>query len=355
MRVSSLPALFECPSSQLETENPYNPGSDAASLGSAVHEALGDHVADADTKEEDIALKYGVPVDELSKLTAYGRIAWQSVKQEFTNPMVEHRLAGKKLSGCADVFSLDDQSMAVLDWKTNRERSDYRAQLLGYADCAVQQYGWPPSGEVKVVTVWVRLFEADVLTVRAAELEKFNEDLQWALREIGMRYAPGSACTYCRRQLVCPARHDFIRSSATALQALDGGALMTPDVLASLYPRAQLLGRALERYREAFRMVLADGPVQGTNGETYELGEMRRETIKPREAWPLLVAHGFTEDDLAGCVSISGGAIDTVVASRAPRGQKGIAKKQLREALREAGAVSERTYPTIKTIKGDNT
>lgn len=356
MHVSALPSLLACPSSQLPTDHPYDPPSDAGELGSATHDALADVVMEREPDVPALAKAFGVKERDLGPLVAYGRMAWHEVKDQMPAPRIEHRLLHPTLdlSGRADVLSIDDDGdIAILDWKTNRERKDYRPQLLGYAACASELYGLGTSGVVKTFTVWIRLGEIDCGDVTAADLSRFAERVAWARRTIGERYTPGEACTYCRRQLVCEARHEYIRSAAVALQPMGAGMQLNPVVLPRLYRQAQLLGKALRQYNDALRMVLAtDGAQTDGQGGTLDLVTRGRDDIDPREAWAILTDEGFSDDELAACASLSSGAVYDVIASKAPKGRKGKERARLKERLREAGAINRHEYQTIQLTKG---
>lgn len=353
MHCSKLPQLFACPSSQLPAERPYDPPSEAGDLGTAVHEALADVVDGEDPDVASIASRHGVGTADVAVLTSYGRQAWDEVRGLFADAVTEHRLAGDGLSGRADVFSWTDGGAAVLDWKTNRARANVRPQLHGYGACVAEQHGIPEFGPITLVTVWLRLGELDITTMTATCVARFREDLERVKARVGVEYGPGDACTFCRRQLECEARRDYLRSAAGALEVVGAGALPDKDTLLALYPRAQLLTKALDQYRQALRMTLREtGPLTDGNGNRYELAETRRESIKAREAWPVLVEHGFTEDDLAACCEIKTTAMLDAAAKHAPRGEKGKRKAYLRQLLRERGAVTQTIHDTVRVSKG---
>ena len=277
MHVSSLPALFDCPSSQLPTTHPYDPQSDVADLGNAVHEALADHVAGDDPDVEAIARAHGVEARDVYPLVAMGKMAWDEVREHFPKPAVEHRLADDdNLRGRADVFSLTDESMSVLDWKTNRERADYGGQMLGYAACAEAQYGMPEGGHITVAIVWLRLGEIDITRVYQDDIERFHHKMKRALMDVGKRYAPGKACTFCRRQLVCQAKQEFIQSSVRSLQPWVEGKMIPLHGLNTLYPQAKALGRALDQYKEALKLLVRQHGPQPDGGHNASNPTTRR-------------------------------------------------------------------------------
>lgn len=356
MHVSSLPLLLDCPSSQLPTEHPYDVPSDASELGSAVHDGMASHVDGHPVDTPSLAKSYGVAERDLGPLLAYGRMAWDEIKDDSPNPTSEVALMHSTLDlmGRTDVLSIgDDGDLAVTDWKTNRERKDVRGQLLGYAACAADLFGLGPRGTVKTYTVWIRLGEIDCDEVGAAELSRFGDRLARARKNIGRQYSPGEACTFCRRQLVCEARQEYVRSAAVAFGPVAAGMELEPGALPKLYSQAKALGKALDQYRDALRMLLrAHGPQSDGQGGTVDLITRAREDIDPLIAWPILTGEGYNDADMAGCVSLSSGAVYDVIAAKAAKGRKGKEKARLKQLLRDGNAMARREYQAIQLKKG---
>lgn len=355
MYISALSNLWACPSSQAPTDTPYSPDSDAADVGSAAHDGLAEVPHGREPDIPAIARHHSVPEKEVDILVGFGRQAWTEIKHDFPAPMTEHRLRSDvlDLSGRADVFSLDDGDIAIVDWKSNRERDDVRAQLAGYAACSTEMYGLDPANRVRIYTVWLRLGIIDVETLWTADIEHFQRELKYKRRSIGQAYAPGDACTYCRRQLECKALQLYLhQASVTLVGTSPTGGLATTVDLPLLYTQSRALKKALGRYEEALKMLLRAGPQSDGRGGTLELETQIREDIDPREAWPVLTDAGFTEDDLAHCTSIKSGACMDTIAAKASDGQKGAARLALKNALRDAGAMKVRSFQQIKRTKG---
>jgi hypothetical protein len=320
-------------------------------MGSAVHLALSKHALGLVPDLSSIAKQYGVDPDELERLFAYGCIAWKDLAKHFPNARTEEVLEGSGIRGHADVFGRDETVMTVLDWKSNRVKRDYRAQVVGYGAAAVDQFGMPESGEVKVVTVWLRFFEFEVITVTQDDVERLYHDIERAKLEIGKRYAPGDPCGYCRRQLVCNARHEFLASATSALMPVASGVELTPEMLGKLYHKSKMVAKALKAYDAALRMQLRQGALSDGEGSLIELVQSKKDKVMPREAWPLLVQNGFSEDELAKCVTMSKTKVMEVVSAKSVRGQKGKAKAALLETMRGAGAVQETFHERIHVKK----
>ena len=351
-RISSLPRFLACPSSALATEHPYEPPSEAAGLGTAVHEALAAMVGGAQPDVVAIATNHRVDADEVERLYTYGAEAWRRLREHFPNARPEQALQGVAIRGTADVFSFDGVSAAVLDWKTNRVERDYGPQLIGYAAAAAEQYGLPETGYVTTAVCWLRFGEVEVQRVGQADIDGLHDQLQRAEASVGQAYAPGDPCTYCPRQLVCSARHDYIRSAAASLVAV-AETPTTCEGLARLYPMSRALKRALESYDGALRLALdAAGELPDGDGGVLGLLDVHRDEIDPVRAWPVLEAAGYTTAELASCTRMGKTSMLAIVGSKAPRGQKQAMRGRLLGALREAGAVKTHTSRQIRRRKG---
>jgi hypothetical protein len=190
----------------------------------------------------------------------------------------------------------------------------------------------------------------EVLQLEANELDAFRSDFLALEPRIGEEFAPGEHCLGCRREHECPARDAFIRSAGAALVEAGPGAV-APARLAEMYPRVQQLERAIEAYRSALRLALADGPLPVGDGKQLELVEAHRTLVDPRAAWPVLEAHGFTEADLARVTSMSKSEIEAIARERAPARGKARQAAAIVQALDEAGALTQATYTKLQQTK----
>jgi hypothetical protein len=307
-------------------------------LGSAVHLALYMKLCGEPVLLDSIAKQYDVGLDELERLYAYGCSAWWHIKRYFPSPKLEAKVKGRGIAGHVDVMQIGDD-IVILDWKSNRVKRDYTAQLTGYAAAAVEEYGMPESGRVTVVTVWLRFGEYDIRELSQEDIDRLYAKIDEARKDIGKRYAPGDACAFCRRQLVCEARHQYLASASATLMPL-GSVELRPDLLPRLYQQAKMLRKALDAYDKALKMHLKEcGSAENGAGLLLELVETRRERIIPQEAWPCLVDAGLSEHELAYCMTMSKTKIMEIVGSKQKRGEKGKVRAALMEELRANNAV----------------
>ena len=351
IRPSSAPRAFECPSSMLEAVAPINSLSDSSDLGTAAHEALAEHVRGGEIDLDALALDTGTDVDDLSTLVAFGKKAWAEAGRLFGRDVqTEVALESDITDGRTDLLRADDQAIVVGDWKSGRVRRSYRRQLQAYAYAARATFGMPSSGTITAVVVWLRFGEFEVMQFTDAQLDQFRVDFLALERQVGRQYAPGEHCTFCPRQFECEARTALLRSTTTALSVANEDAL-TPERMAELYPRVQALEKAIEAYKTALRLQLARGPMDAGDGRQLELVEARRAVIDARLAWPVLQSVGFSDDDLARCVTISKGEVEAVAGEKAPAREKGKRKAALVRALEEAGALHHTTFTKIQITK----
>jgi len=351
MRISGLPTFLECPSSTLPTKYPYDPRSDMADLGRAAHYGLAKNAIGEWVDLDEIAASYSVSVDELGPLHRYGCQAWDQIKHHFPSPMVEAEVSGSGIEGHIDVLQVGD-SPVVLDWKSNRIKRDYDAQLTGYAAAVAHQYGIPEDGKITVITVWLRFGEMEIRTVTDDDVNRLYTEIEEAWQGTGTRYSPGEACTFCRRQLDCEARRDYLRSAANALMPL-ASVEVTAEMLPRLYGKAKALKKALAQYDQALKMVLREhGPQYDGEGLILELTQTSRDKVIGHAAWPHLMDAGFTDEDLGYCISMSKTKIMEVVGGKHGRGHKAKAKGELLKTLRDGGAVLSVVSDSIRARKG---
>jgi hypothetical protein len=298
-----------------------------------------------------IARQHNVDPDEVDTMYRFGLKAWRELSKHVPNARAEERLEGDGICGTADIFHNDSETMVVWDWKTGRIKGDYMAQVKGYGAAGVDQYGMPESGMVTVIVVWLRFQEYEVLNLTQDDIERFHHDIKRAELQIGKEYAPGNACAFCRRQLECKAREDFLRSSAAAISTVSTDAALSRETIGHLYHKSKHLKQALGMYDKALKLALQQGDLEDENGHTITTVAQKRDKLDPQASWPILTEAGLDSDDLAGCVSLSKTKALKIVNDRAAKGYKGKAKAEVLERLRQAGAVQENHYEMVKVVK----
>lgn len=354
VRCSSLDRVMACAGSLVEPAHPYNPNNPEAREGTAGHQALAAVVVGADPDLDAIAAEYDVDRDDLARLVGFGRKAWGQLRQHFPDPRsevsVEAHLVGCILRGTADVLALSPDALAVLDWKLGWAPTEHTHQLTGYGLAAAKMRGMPTSGRVLCCEVWVRSGEIRVRRYDAEALAAFEAELGKQVELIGRQYGPGlDSCKFCPRQNECPARAEWVRGSVTAIEPLSADTAITRDVVGQIYERTKMLGRALDRYDEVLRSMLAEGPVPLPDGRKLVLEERQQDKIRASKAMPYLREElRLTPDEADEVLKISKGAIERVVKARAAKGKGAAAMREAMAALKNADAIEKVSQRMIK-------
>ncbi|MEP6653626.1 MAG: DUF2800 domain-containing protein [Myxococcales bacterium] len=356
IRCSSLPALFACPASA-HGDRSVTASHEAASAGTAAHEAMRAVVIGMEPDLDDLARKHAVDRDELGRLVWYGRKCWAELSSSFPDPETEvtvHAVGeGYKLSGHVDLVSYAPGRIHGLDWKTGRLDSDYFHQVAGYARCL---FGMSDDSvkEVVITVVWVRAQEVETYRFDVASLTTWVADLVATLDRPN-DFRTGRQCEYCPRSVDCSALMAVVRRDVEMFSAEEPGALLdgaTPDQLIAVLRRAKVVAKfadgAEKLVRERIRQA---GPLVGSDGTTLALvTEPGPRVVDTQKAWPILQAR-LTDEELAGCTKISITKACDAVAEKAVARGKGAAKKELSEALDAAGAITQGVVEKLRELR----
>jgi len=359
MRVSALPMFWACPSSALDCEHPYSPESDAAALGTAVHKALQMMINEAspDPSLSVIAVEHDVDLEELSRLYDIGRDAWTNLRLHAGLDAEVHselRLEGEAFSGTADIVLVGQDEIVVIDWKSGRLRGDAETQVMGYLDLARKRFGPRPS--YRGIVMWLQFGDIEAHDYEDENLDAFEETYARKLENIGKAYAPGVACRYCRRQLECSARREFMQATALAIAEPTCKKLFTPDLLAALYDRAKMLEKCLDQFKDAVSLhVQENGGLDLPNGKRIVERHYQREQYDPRTTWQVLTQqHGFTQEDMAQVLSVGTTAIKRIIGAKTDKGQKVEKQAQALQDIRDANGARTISYSKLIQVKGSN-
>ena len=345
VRCSSLPLFRECASSAKNCDAPYAPTSPAAERGTAAHECL-QHVAAGQTATvgaaviEAVAAKYGVGVEDLTRLTHQGAEAWATLSQAMPGPVVcEHRLQADITGGTCDVLSHTEQACTLLDWKTGRMRGNARPQLMGYAYAYRHNHGMPACGYIDTYAVWLEHGDFDHWRFTSAELNEFAADFRKQVARIGEQYAPGSACGFCRAQDTCQAHTNWVTKM---VEVAGGTGLMTPGKVAAVYVAAVELERIARRARDlAKEYVSMHTELPLPDGRVLRLEDRETRSYDPHKTWHTLTNRmGFTTEEIAAAITLQNGDLEALVKSKAARGQGAAAWREIQAVLSAAGAVT---------------
>lgn len=370
LRCSGLPLNFLCPGSCRPEGVLINESGAEAALGSAAHEGLA-IVAETGRVDwsgvSEIARRWRVTDDEpaLRALLAQGARLWAEVKSLFPSPTTERELvyvdpAGAfVLSGHADVMSwVGGGLVRIADQKTGRRDADYGEQLRGYCFLALDSSnGSATAAEGHVL--WVRDHEIESYRMSQSDAAAWLDRVRSEIVEWDGVYHPGPHCPHCPRSHECPAGLALVRRDVAAItgdeglahrfESGDALAAMAPDEVVSLLARADLAVHVGARVRAAIKaLIVRDGDLVG-GGRRLTLQHEERRELETLVAFPLLVAAGFDDDDLAEVTSMSLAAAERVVKRKAPRGKGAAAARELEATLAAAGAINITTTTKLVT------
>ncbi len=339
---SKLGRFLACPSSELETiEDFYKFDShgDAATIGSAAHEAIALALRDGTVDIESVCHQHGCNPEEIGPLCRYGLDAWSKISQYFREPRIEFEVRGVRTHGRADVLHADGTTLSIADWDFGYLGTDKRYQLLGYADAAYHMFGMPSSGRIDVFHIMCRHGNYSTLSYELSDLERFHEDLERAFRNCGKVYSPGpDTCRFCSRQLRCEPRQHYMAQCAMVLPQMQYELGFTDDALREAYPKWKALKGLVDTIDKIYSMRLEQGPLDLDGGKKYCYVEQERQQIDVEQAMPVLQSR-LSDAEIATAMSISKTSLLELVGQTAPKGLKAKAKQQVMAELHEVGAV----------------
>jgi hypothetical protein len=322
--------------------------------GSAAHEVAARVVRGVEIDLVSIASKWGVDQDELGFL--YGRIlkAVGELRKWLPVGEAESRLDGRTTKGTADWICSDDH-IVIVDWKMGRVERDPWNQLQGYALAAIDELSGAMPGRTTCIAAYPRLGTYEVRHYSIDELEAFRKRVEDAVEKAGAVWSPGDACRFCRRQLVCGARKDYMQSCCDDLMPMAGVPkypVPSDEIFVELDPRVAELERACRRFRDLQKQRLEMGPLDMGDGKSMILKPYELTPIDPLAAWPILTSH-FDSGQLNQIIKIGKTELGKQAASRVAKGQGAKAKRELMKELDEAGAITRETHHKRASVNGN--
>lgn len=362
LRASSANLFYICPAAAhpAEGEVLVNPVDDAGTLGSSVHAACADIVVEGKADLGNIGQGFGLDAAQMTDLRILSAIArhfWEEHESQFNSVLVETELQEGDISGHADLIGLCDGGLVrALDWKTTRlETVNYRPQMMEYLWLASKTY---PGECYQYIIVFLRDKTVEVSKeFSGEEVETWHNEYMARLNNWdGQTYCSGGHCGYCPRSACCPALAQklalTVRSLGVYADEPMAGRIdcLSDDECVDAYERIRMAERMLAEAVDLIKLRAGrqDGQLQGL-GKALVLKEQTRQTIKAREAWPIITKR-LTEEELAPAVMVSKTALLDAVGAKAPRGAKKREKEMLMEELEAAGAVETSTYTVPKIV-----
>lgn len=353
LRSSSLPLFMVCSNAILnpdklqavETEN------EPALVGTLVHNEAQRMV---DTGAYDLAgIKQRVnDADYTRSQMLFNNFldVWREAKDFMHNPVTEWgfsvELANLVLTGHIDVHALEATRAFVLDYKTGRQHEDHYHQMAAYAYGVWDKAGRPDGFTVYVTSVYL---EDKTVTPYIFTTDQLREWAKTVEQQVSMqRYTAGRKCAFCPLQGSCPAYRTFTTGALAVLN--DDVAVaweeMTEEERGGLIDRMYVIEKAIDRIKLSLRnLVRGRGAVDIGGGKEYVLVEQVEKQVDPEKALPILL-ESIGQGGFIRSAKLSLDAVLTAHASRAGKGLKMKARKELFEKLDKAGAIVR-----VKTTK----
>lgn len=355
LRCSALPRILSCPASRQAPAIVVEGQDEAARIGTAVHGWLANYVEGGiGNTPGDFALEQGVDADEVSILCTFGRHCWDYIKEHFPSPqselpfqVIDHG-AGITLSGHPDAFSVVDDQVRVVDFKTGRGEGNFDDQLKGYMWLILR--GMPETATAWGATIHVRTRSiGDPITMTRQDLDDWYAGLVATVK--GDWFAPShEACIYCPRRLGCPARQQLLADAAGVLTGIDatpeGFSLgnVEGDKLRVGVQAAKHLAGLCEMYLAAAKTEVL---IRGHHVDDRRIIEMdeglqvrteERRKLKVNESWPVLT-RVLSLPVVKECLTISKTRVEKAIGEIAPPRGKAKAVNQVMDELEATGAI----------------
>lgn len=366
VRASRIPILLLCPPSHADGFMQIDTDNELARLGDASHEGAAAYVRDGSYADaEKLADLHRLPdVDELERMLAFVRIAWDAIKVSFPAPIVEQQMAIKlsddvELTGKSDILSLLGEYVIVGDWKSGYRIKDFFDQLRAYALLASEIYGKP---KWSVTIFWLRDRVKDTKSGTTESLQEFKQRIIDAVRSRNdQKYRVSDSCEYCPRFFDCPARRALVKQSSSDILGVDGdeirsmalalarngeGSLLT-EILAGI----RCIQKACENFKDQVKAEIdSGGAIPTADGGKFDYQIIEKRILDALKAWPAISSR-LTAQEIASCMRLSLSKLSKALSDKTGRGQKKAAIEAMTEELSAAGAITEKSEKRLKEFK----
>lgn len=349
-RCSSLPLLAACPAAAQSDGWIVDRPSEAADLGTAVHDLLAARISGRLWNIEAAARRHQVDHSELERLFWWGWRSWSELlAPHFPDPQTEMAVSwlspnGVLLTGHIDVASLLATEVRVCDHKSGRAYVDPWHQVRGYCWLLMQHkleaehaYG-----------AYIRVRDEESFAERFSreELAAWWERVEDGLLNRQHVYNPGARCSHCVRRLACPAKPAFVERSIAEVAAFGD---VAPMMLGAVYDAIKVAENACDAAREALKVMAkeAGGELDLGDGRALKIIAQRQQQIDPRIGLPVLRDH-LDEDAIAIATTIGKSKLETAIRATAGSGQKYLAVKDVFDHLISEGAI---TYKATERLE----
>ncbi len=364
IRPSATDRMFLCPASSQDQSIKIDEDLDVGRVGTAVHEALKKHLLGVEFNGEELIQRHRIEKYESDfwYLFSVGKKAiktfdWLNVQE--VEVMCEVDLNRDYiLRGTPDVVGTTDKDeLIIIDWKSGRLEEDHTNQLKSYAKLKLHDPKYDHCITGKVITVWLRSREIDVLDFdRDSIMIDWTEQLLEKIKD--EEYSPSvEACRYCP-VMECPAKAAMIRDAGMGLVDIDTD-MITIDQLAENWHKIKLLKSVIEKIEKIMKSeVELNGQIMISETEHLYFKETQTpeihlldEVIKIAAEHLMVKTTDEVISELQGAIKLSKPKFLELLTSGAPRGTKTSMKADIMDRLDAIGAVTYKPRRTLTISK----
>jgi hypothetical protein len=360
-RGSAAPMEMKCAGSGDVSAAVLIDSSDSAGLIGTVQHKISESIVLYKSVPEnwkDICAAYGLDENETAEVgrRLYAvRDFWRVHGSSFPEPQVEKALEaeietsrGKVFLSChLDVMDRVEDEGLILDWKGTRLDINYAPQMQFYS--WVYMLNEPEIQRVRCTlaflqdrTVDVRVYTRDMIDVFVERYTK--EVIEWDHKTL----RPGGHCAWCKRFHTCPTQTDMIAPILDQLQIVDSTGEIQAESLLEYYERSKVIKNLCVRFGSFVHATVeaAGGEIIFADGRRLALTDEGRDDINAKLSWPIL-RKILSDAQLADIMKLAKGDMLRAIADAAPRGEKGKAKTNVMQELRDAGAVKRTEFKKL--------
>jgi hypothetical protein len=341
---SSSDRWVNCPASHYANIWKESEASEAAQMGTRIHNAMSLFDSSSLTNEEEIEL-YNKAQDQLNTL-----IDQNTVNEGYLTVFKEERIGNTYFTGKPDLVLSMNRRIFIIDYKFGRKEKDASdalqmqslASLMlddddnwltenheGFTFVIIQPLvsGKPSTAEASFREIFKSSMEINFAAVNASQGDQTRKAGEW--------------CEYCEVRSICDKAFQLSISTESDCPA------MTID---GKWERIKVAESLLKKFKADTEAKMIKGIEDGTiSGYELKPGRKTREITDMKQAWKVLSNEGVTQDAfIASCKLTKTTLIDLFAEDQEiPKTQ---AKKRIEAAIFEVSEEKQSEKPTISKI-----
>jgi CRISPR/Cas system-associated exonuclease Cas4 (RecB family) len=353
VRSSSLPLLMTCSNAVLNPDGLDRAETfiEPAVLGNLVHAECERLVKTGGWDPDSLRQRLSKPDFERAwHLFQNFLDVYREAAKYMTSPVTELGLQAElshvHLTGHIDLSHMEAKRAFVIDYKTGRQHEDHFHQMAGYAFLIWDHAGRPMEYTVYVSAVYLEDKSVHSYTFNPESLLEWEKELAHQVTQ--PRYSVSRKCANCSLADSCPAYLTYAKGArAMLLDTLEGTPTwddLTAEERGRIVDQMYLLEKAIDRVKQSLRnRVRRGGPLDVGDGKEYTLVPTDIKRVKPEVALPILQQRIGQNEDLLATLEISLDQALAAFATKAAKGKKASARRDLLQELDDAGAIERIT------------